>query len=311
VCLSSSETAPPVLVILGPTGVGKTSAALDVCRDIGGEVISCDSMQVYRGFDIGTAKPTWQERQRVAHHVIDVCDPCDVFSAADFVKRTIDAIALIERRGRLPVVVGGTGLYLRALLEGIFEGPPRDPGIRARLREEAESEGIERLHERLGQVDPNYQARIHPRDRVRIVRALEVHEITGAPLSRHFDDNSLRLSNHRCLKIGLLLPRAHLYDRIDRRVDVMLAAGLVDETRALLSAGVPGDATPFKGLGYAQICAHLDGRLPLDAIRIEIQKETRRYAKRQMTWFRRERGVIWMRADRPEWVVPLVRQLLL
>ncbi len=301
-----------ILIILGPTGVGKTAAAIQLCIEFGGEVISCDSMQVYRRFSIGTAKPRLAECFGVPHHLIDICDPTDLFSAADFVRRTLKLIPEIESRGKRPVIVGGTGLYFRSLLEGIFEGPPRVPDIRDRLRAKAaEPGGMEDLYKRLGEVDPVYQSRIHPNDRIRIVRALEVAEVTGIPLSVHFEKNSLRLTGRDTIKLGLLLPRHFLHERIDQRVDSMLRAGFIEEVLGLLSENIPRSATPFGGLGYAQIVEYLDGKKSFDETRVEIQKETRRYAKRQMTWFRREKGVIWLRADRLEWLKALVRHSLL
>ncbi|MEW6365006.1 MAG: tRNA (adenosine(37)-N6)-dimethylallyltransferase MiaA [Acidobacteriota bacterium] len=300
----------PLLVTFGPTASGKSAAAIQVCRAIGGEIISADSMQVYRGFDIGTAKHR-DEDSGVPQHLIDICAPDGVFSAADFVRRTLELVPEIEGRGCLPVVVGGTGLYLRALLDGIFEGPPRDSSIRARLREEAQSHGLSRLYLRLGEIDPDYQSRIHSNDRVRIIRALEVAEITGTPLSAHFERNSLRLEGHDVLKLGLLLPREDLYARIDRRVEWMMEAGLVEEVSCLLAQGVSRQATPFKALGYRQVLDCLDGSASRAETIASIQQETRRFAKRQMTWFRREQDAVWVRADRIELILPLVRHRLL
>ncbi len=304
------DSARPLVIILGPTAVGKTGAAVELCRALGGEIISCDSMQVYRGFDIGTAKPG-PESADVTHHLVDICDPDETFSAADFVTRTLALLPEIERRGRLPVVVGGTGLYLRALLDGIFEGPPRNPEIRSRLRSDAAAHGLASLYQRLGEVDPAYQARVHQNDPVRIIRALEVWETTGVPISIQFERSSVRLRDHRVLKLGLLLPRRDLYARIDLRVDAMLAAGLVGEAMRLLARQVSRDATPFKGLGYRQSLKLIDGECDEAGLREEMRTETRRYAKRQLTWFRRERGAIWLRPDRSEWIIPLVRRWLL
>lgn len=300
----------PLIVIFGPTGVGKTAAAVELCRAVGGEIISCDSMQVYRGFDIGTAKPG-PEAADVPHHLISIREPSETFSAADFVELTRRVLPEIELRRHLPVVVGGTGLYLRALLEGIFEGPGRDPVIRRRLKEEAGEHGLAHLYRRLGEVDREYQARIHPNDRVRIVRALEVVELTGAPLSSHFANHALGLHGYRVLKIGLILPRGQLYRRIERRVDEMMASGLVEEAVRLLNSGVSRDAAPFRGLGYREVLACIEGRLNFRDLRSEIQKQTRRYSKRQLTWFKRERGAIWLHASRSMWLAPLVRQSLL
>lgn len=301
---------PPLVIILGPTGAGKTATAVTLCRDIGGEIISADSMQVYRGFDIGTAKPG-PEHSDVRHHLIDACDPASTFSAADFVTAALSIISEIDARARLPVIAGGTGLYIRALLQGIFEGPPRDDRIRARLRAEAAQLGLAHLHTRLGEIDPAYQVVVHANDPVRIIRALEVHELTGRPLSSHFANSSLRLRGRRVLKVGLMRPRPALYSMIHRRTDQMIDAGLVDEVRELLATGVPRDAAAFKGVGYRQVIELLDSGRSMDWLREETRKETRRYAKRQLTWFRREQGVVWIRSDLSSSIVPLVRHWLL
>lgn len=301
---------PPLVIILGPTGAGKTAAAITLCRDFGGEIISADSMQVYRGFDIGTAKPGRADSD-VRHHLIDVCEPASTFSAADFVSAALAIIPEIDAGARLPVIAGGTGLYIRALMRGIFEGPPRDERIRARLRAEAAQHGLAHLHARLGKIDPAYHAVIHANDPVRIIRAIEVYELTGRPLSSHFAASTLRLRGRRVLKVGLMLPRPLLYAGIDRRADQMIDAGLVDEVRGLLEAGVPRDAAAFKGVGYRQVLEFLDSGRSMDWLREEIRKETRRYAKRQLTWFRKEQGVVWMRSDLSCSIVPLVRHWLL
>jgi len=288
---------PTLVFVLGPTGVGKSAFALRLAEARGGEIISCDSMQVYRGFDIGTDKPSPGDRARVPHHLIDIVDAGSQFNAADFAALALEAIAAIRGRGRLPLVVGGTGLYFKALEDGLFPGPGRDEAVRLALDAEARERGPEALWERLAAVDPEYAARTGRRDRVRLVRALEVHALTGQPLSEHFRRTESRLAGERLLKIGLERPRPDLCRRIEERVDRMFARGLVEETRALLDRGVPDTAPPFKALGYKHVLRVLRGDIgPAEAAAL-TKTDTRRYAKRQMTWFRKSAGVRWVRPD--------------
>jgi len=290
--LPSSERI--LVFILGPTGVGKSAIALRLAEARGGEIISCDSMQVYRGFDIGTDKPSPEDRARLPHHLIDVADAGTQFNAADFAARALEAIASIRGRGRLPLVVGGTGLYFKALEDGLFPGPGRDKAIRLALDAEARARGPEILWERLAAVDPEYAARTDRRDRVRLVRALEVFTLTGRPLSEHFRQTEGRLGDEQLVKIGLERPRADLYRRIEERVDRMFQRGLVEETRALLARGVPDSAAPFKALGYKHVLRVLRGELgPAEAAAL-TKIDTRHYAKRQMTWFRKTADVRWV-----------------
>ena len=286
-----------LVFILGPTGVGKSAVALRLAEARGGEIISCDSMQVYRDFDIGTDKPSPEDRARVPHHLINVADAGAQFNAADFAARALEAIAAIRKRGRLPFVVGGTGLYFKALEDGLFPGPGRDEAIRLALDAEARARGTEILWERLAAVDPEYAARTGRRDRVRLVRALEVFTLTGRPLSEHFRRTESRLGDEHLVKIGLERPRADLYRRIEERVDRMFQRGLVEETRALLARGVPESAAPFKALGYKHVLGVLRGeRSPAEAAAL-TKIDTRHYAKRQMTWFRKTADVRWVNPD--------------
>ena len=286
-----------LVFILGPTGVGKSAVALRLAETRGGEIISCDSMQVYRGFDIGTDKPSPEDRARVPHHLIDVADAGTQFNAADFAARALEAIADIRGRGRLPLVIGGTGLYFKALEDGLFPGPGRDEAIRLALDAEARSRGPEVLWEHLAAVDPEYAARTGRRDRVRIIRALEVHALTGRPLSEHFRRTEGRLRDERLVKIGLDRPRADLYRRIEERVDRMFERGLIEETRALLAGGVPDSAAPFKALGYKHVLRVLHGELSPAEAAAGTKIDTRHYAKRQMTWFRKTADVRWINPD--------------
>jgi len=286
-------------VIVGATGTGKSEVALLCAERLGGEIVGCDALQVYAGFDVGTAKPSQAERARVPHHLVDVADPRTDFSVAEYVRRADDAIRGIAARGRVPVVVGGTGMYLRALLRGLISAAARDEALRARLRRMAERFGSPRLHRWLAGKDPASAARIPPKDTQRIVRALELAmagvTTWGLALAREgtWDSGAER---YAALKVGLALERDPLYERLDARVDRFFDDGLVDEVRALLGMGIPAEANAFKAIGYREVLAALRAGAPPDAVREEVKRNTRRYAKRQRTWFRGEPGVVWLDA---------------
>ena len=283
----------PLPVVVGPTGSGKSALALRVALEVGGEIVNCDSLQVYRGFDIGTAKVPAAERQGVPHHLIDVIDAEQLFTAGDYARAAEAVLREIAGRGRVPVIAGGTGFYLRALLDGLFPGPARDEELRRRLeRREAKREGS--LHRILTRLDPTAAARIHPNDKNKTMRALEVRLIEGRPLSSLFERGRAGLTGFRPIKIGLDPPRELLYARLNGRACSMFDAGLVNEVRGLLARGVPRSAKPFESLGYKQALAVIDGTLTLEEAIESTQLETRRYAKRQTTWFRKEHGVHWL-----------------
>jgi tRNA dimethylallyltransferase len=284
---------PALIVILGPTGVGKSRTGLALAGKYGGEIIACDSMQVYRGFDIGTDKPSPSDRERVRHHLVDVADPRAQFTAADFVAGAVAAIADIRGRGGRPFIVGGTGLYLRALLDGLFPGAGRDPEIRRRLEVEAAGAGLESLFRRLEAIDPAYARVIRSRDKVRIIRALEVHETTGRPISEHFRGTRSAVAGWRTARIGLKLDRAVLNRKIDERVDRMFEAGLVAEVEGLLAAGIPEGAPPFRALGYRWVVKLIKSEIGRDEAIAMTKLDTRHYAKRQMTWFGKMEGIAW------------------
>lgn len=288
---------PNLAILLGPTAVGKSRAAVGLAREFDGEIINGDSIQVYKGFDIGAAKPSAEDRRAVPHHLFDIAEPDVQFTAADFVREALAAAAGIVERGRLPLVVGGTGLYLKALVDGLFPGPGRDPALRAELEAEARDRGLETLFRRLEKVDPAYACKIRCRDRIRIIRALEVWSLTGRPLSEHFGRTVSPTAGYRVLKLGLELERAALYRRIDERVERMFDRGLVEEVRELLARGVHEDAPPFRALGYRHALACLRGDLTAEEARALTKTDTRRYAKRQMTWFRKMDGVAWFSAE--------------
>jgi len=285
----------PLYVILGPTAVGKTEVGLHVAERLGAEIISADSAAVYRGMDIGTAKPTLEERARVPVHLIDVVEPDEPFTAAKFRELALEAIRDIQARGKRVLIVGGTGLYLRVLLHGFsLAPPPSDPALRRHLQQQVQQEGLTALYERLQRIDPAAAARIHPHDAVRIMRALEVYEMTGKPISEW---QSRAKSELPALKFGLTMPRPLLYRRINERVDQMMAQGFLQEVQNLLSKGYNRELPALKGLGYRYLIAYLMGEMGLDEAVQQWKRDTRRFAKRQMTWFRREPGVHWLDAS--------------
>jgi tRNA dimethylallyltransferase len=284
---------PKVIVICGPTGVGKTAVGIQVAETLGGEIISADSMQIYRYMDIGTAKPTVDEQNRIFHHLIDIVDPDEDFDAVRFAKMAREKVLQLHHRDVLPVVVGGTGLYIKALLQGLFQSNPADPIIRERLMKEAAENGSSRLHDRLQQVDPDTAERLHPNDSYRIVRALETIESTGRSISDHHQDHGFADEPFQALKICLQMDRQKLYDRIDQRVDLMIEAGLVDEVQKLLGMGYTADLKSMQSIGYRHMVDVIEGRLSRDEGVRTLKRDTRRYAKRQFTWFGADQEIHW------------------
>lgn len=288
----------PLLVIVGPTASGKTSVGIEVALRLSGEIISADSMQVYRGMDIGTGKATAAERARVPHHLLDIVEPDHPFTVAEFQARADLAIREIAARGRLPLLVGGTGLYVRAVVDGLDFAPrPSDLRLRRELERRAAAVGPVALHAELAQLDPETARRVHPHDVRRVVRALEVYRLTGRPISAQ----GRRPPRYDALIFGLHVARAELYRRIERRVDEMLAAGWVDEVRRLIAAGFGRWVTSAQALGYRELAAYLRGEVGYAAARAHIVAATRRFAKRQLTWFRADPRIRWLNAtDRDE-----------
>jgi tRNA dimethylallyltransferase len=284
---------PLVLAILGPTATGKSALALALAEKYQGEIINCDSTAVFRGFDIGTDKVPLADQRGIPHHLVDIADPTTEYTAAQYARDAAAAIRQIHARGRLPIVAGGTGFYFRALTRGLFPGPGRDPALRARLEGLAGRRGVQFLHRMLGRVDPDSGARIHPRDLKRIVRALEVFFLTGRPLTAHFADTASPIPDLEVLAIGVRLPADQISARVTRRVDEQFDRGLLDEIRALLGRGVPEQARPFGGLVYRQALEHLHGLRDEPSTRALIAQENRRYARRQLIWFRKEPNLMW------------------
>lgn len=289
---------PPIVALVGPTATGKSRLALELAVELDGEIVNADALQVYRGFDLGTAKPTREERARVRHHLIDVLAPEERFSAGRFARMARGALAEIGERGRLALVVGGSGFYLKALLEGLSPLPTGDERVRRELEERAGREGLESLRSELERVDPRGAARLAPGDRQRTLRALEVAVATGRPLSE-WQDRPPAEPALEAVKLGLTLPRALLYDRIAARVGRMVESGWVEEVASLLERGVEPTAPAFQAIGYRQIARHLLGGDTLETALEETVRATRRYAKRQMTWFRGDAGIRWIHAQDP------------
>jgi len=290
----------PLVAVAGPTGSGKSDLALAIAEQFHGEIVNCDSLQVYRHFDIGTAKLPPDERRGIPHHLIDILDPDELFTAGAYARLARETVAAITTRGRLPILAGGTGFYLRALLDGLFEGPSRDQALRNRLQER-ESRRPGSLHRLLTRLDSATARKIHPNDVPKVTRALEVCLLMRRPVSQLFGQGRDALRGYRTLKLGLLPDRDLLYQRLDERCAAMFAGGLVDEVRHILSLGFAAEVKPFESHGYKQALQFIRGELNLREAIFYAQRSTRQYAKRQLTWFRRERDLVWLKgfADTP------------
>jgi len=293
VVLGTAE-APFLVAIVGPTATGKSTLAIKVAQRFDGEVVSCDSTAVYKGFDIGTDKPQISDRQGVAHHLIDVVDGSSDYSAAQYARDATTAINSITGRGRLPILAGGSGLYYRALTRGLFDGPGRDDGMRTRLSRIATKRGVEYLHRLVARVDPASARRIQPRDEKRLIRALEVYYLTGRPLTDHFDSTRSPIASYRVITFGLYLPPEEIARRVQYRVADQFQRGLIDEIKTLIDLGLSREAHPFGGLVYRQVLEYLEGIRDELATRELIVQENRRYAKRQLIWFRKEPNLRWI-----------------
>ena len=304
---------PALIAIVGPTATGKSALGIALARHLDGEVVACDSTAVYRMFDIGTDKVPLAEQQGIPHHMVDVADPTQEYSAAHYARDAAAAIRDITARGKQPILVGGTGLYYRSLTRGFFPGPSRDEAMRARLEHIATRRGPERLHQLLARVDPDSAARISSRDRKRLIRALEVYYLTGRSLTSHFADTRSPLEDYRVITFALQIPPEATAERVARRVDAQFEQGLLDEIRAILSSGVPPTAHPFTGLVYRQALEHLRGVRDEVATRELIVRENRQYSRRQLIWFRKEPNLQWIHAagERAETFENVARALTL
>ena len=286
------ESSKQVICIVGPTASGKTTLSLNVAERLTGEIVSADSRQVYRYMDIGTAKPNAEDRNRLPHHCIDILDPDEPFSAGEYGKMARNIVEKIHNLGKITIVVGGSGLYIRALIDGMFAGKFKDEELRMKLEQQADEEGLAVLFDRLESIDPESARRIHPNDRKRIIRALEATELAGMPMSQLQSEHTLA-PDYSVRWIGLNWPRSLLYHRIEDRVDVMIDSGLIEEVERLREMGYSRDLNSMDSLGYKEVFAYLDGELTQEGMHETIKQNTRRFAKRQMTWFRRDDRIRW------------------
>jgi tRNA dimethylallyltransferase len=300
-----------VVAILGPTATGKSTLGLALAEHLGGEVVSCDSTAVYRGFDIGTDKMPMDDRRAIPHHLIDVAEPTEQYTAARYARDAAAAIQQIAEAGETPILVGGTGLYYRALTRGLFSGPGRDDALRARLSRSARQHGVTWLHRMVARVDPASGRRIQPADERRLIRALEVFFLTKRPLTDHFAETQSPLRDYRVISFALRLPAAEIARRVSRRVDEQFGRGLLDEIRRLREEGVPLDAPPFSGLVYRQAVEHLHGIRDAATTRELIVRENQRYARRQLIWFRKEPNLHWidLPGEHPDALTVVMRTL--
>ncbi len=294
---SAAGASPPVFVIAGATASGKTAAAVAAARELDAELVGADSMQVYRGMDIGTATPDEAELGGVLHHMINIVDPSEPYDTAAFSRDADSVINGVTGRGKRVILVGGTGLYIRVLLKGLQSGPPPDAEIRARISELARKDGWPALHEQLRTRDPETHARLHPNDGVRILRALEVHEQTGTPISEWQRDHAFAEARYPFEMVAIERSREDLSGRIDARLEQMMDLGFLTEVEALLAAGNSRESKPMQGLGYKRLCEHLAGETTLSEAMDRVRSDTRRLAKRQRTWFNGEKSSAWIDAD--------------
>lgn len=308
--MDAATSKPSIVVICGPTGIGKTATAILLAEAYGGEIVSADSMQIYRFMDIGTAKPTPEEQARIPHHMIDIVTPEDPFDAARYEKMARAIVRELHGQGKLPVVAGGTGFYIKALTSGLFDTVSIDPTVRQRLRNEAAALPPEALFARLSACDPVSAGKLHPNDTYRIVRALEVFESTGRPISSHHRKHQFQEHPFRQIKIGLSMERDALYARIDARVDAMLREGLLDEVRKLLDDGYAPSLKSMQSIGYRHMVGFIQGNSSWEEAIRTLKRDTRRYAKRQMVWFKTDTDIHWLEPDRTEEMKQLIDSFL-
>ncbi|MGA8181165.1 MAG: tRNA (adenosine(37)-N6)-dimethylallyltransferase MiaA [Desulfobacterales bacterium] len=301
---------PRVVVICGPTALGKTTAAIELAEIFDGEIVGADSMQIYKHMDIGTAKPTQKETARVKHHMIDIIDPDERFDARQYAALARETIEMLYHRNKLPFVVGGTGFYIKALLNGLFETESTEEHIRKGLKKEADSYGIAVLYARLCRLDPDAANKIHPNDKYRVVRALEVHARTGKPLSAYHKAHGFKDHPFVVIKIGLHIRREMLYDRINKRVDAMIGSGLLDEVKGLLAMGCSPESKSMQSIGYRHMVDFIKGDSSWEETVRTLKRDTRRYAKRQMTWFGADPEIIWKAPDEMQDIKTLINKFL-
>lgn len=300
----------PLICLVGPTAVGKTEIAIQLAQQLDAEIVSLDSRQIYREMDIGTAKPTPDQRRAIPHHLIDCVDVDQPFSVAEYQRLADVTIAEIWERSKRVMAVGGAGLYFRGIIDGLFDGPGADVEIRAKLQREADEHGNVALHERLRQCDPEAADRVHPNNLVRVIRALEVYELTGKPISALQQQWKMEEPRYSFRAFGLDMPREVLYRRIEDRVDLMVAAGLVEEVKGLLDRGYPRNCVAMQSFGYKELTDYVDGVRTLDEAIALLKQNTRRFAKRQLTWFRKDPRIEWIDISRFSSIDGIVDNLL-
>jgi len=288
---------PKVLVVTGPTAAGKTSIGIELAKRLNGEIISADSRQVYKLMDIGTAKPSLEERREIPHHLIDISFPDQTYSAGLFAKDAHTLIEQILNRGKMPIIVGGTGLYLKVLMQGIFSGPGADQMIREKLNQEVEQYGLHKVYERLQELDPVAAAKISPKDRIRIIRALEIYELTGKPISSWQSTDEQSYPRFKFICFGINLSRKKLYERINLRVDKIMEKGFLDEVKNIHQLGYSFDWPALRTFGYLDMLDYLQGRIGLDDATEKFKRKTRNFAKRQLTWFRHQLELAWIESE--------------
>ncbi|MCP4021693.1 MAG: tRNA (adenosine(37)-N6)-dimethylallyltransferase MiaA [Desulfobacteraceae bacterium] len=299
-----------IIVICGPTGIGKTAFAIGLANRFDGEIIGADSMQIYKYMDIGTAKPDKEEKRQARHHLVDIAEPDENFDAGLYASAADSAIQDIFSRGKLPIVAGGTGFYIQALLYGLFRSKPADAAVLEHLTSELEEKGNKHLYDRLLQCDPEAANKIHPNDTFRVIRALEVFEITKIPISQQQKSHEFKKQKFKTLKFGLTMEREKLYQRINKRVDMMLDQGLLKEVESLHNKGYSLDLKPMQSIGYKHMGLFLKGEVDWEeAVRL-LKRDTRRYAKRQFTWFNKDKEIVWLEPDQIEPAVDLVKNFL-
>ena len=308
--MNSATAKPKIIVICGPTGIGKTSVAIEVARHFNGQIIGADSMQIYKYMDIGTAKPTAEEQAQVVHHMVDIVTPEEPFDAARYAELARHVIVDLYEHYILPFVVGGTGLYIKALLHGLFEDDVSDPHIREKLKAEAQTLGIDTLHQRLCHLDPDTARRLHPNDTYRILRALEVVEASGKPISRHHREHRFAVQPFDTLQIGLEMQRELLYERINQRVDAMFAAGFLEEVKNLLARGYAADLKAMQSIGYRHLVDTIQGRISTKECLFTLKRDHRRYAKRQLTWFKADPEIVWKSPQQVEEIIRLIDKFI-